>query len=132
MTAPKYVRLEEQDDALVVTPLASFSNLMQPEVAREWKLVFDRLDAPELKRLVIDLGELPYFGSTLLDWLVQLWNRMKLKGGAMAACNVSPIGREVLSLARLDTLWRVFATRHDALAALAEWGAAAPSPSQPA
>jgi anti-anti-sigma factor len=126
MTAPKYVRLQDQGDALVVSPLASFSNLMQPDVAREWKLVFDRLDAPELKRLVVDLGELPYFGSTLLEWLVQLWNRMKLKGGVMAACNVSPIGREVLSLARLDTLWRVFATREDALAALAAHAAGAP------
>ena len=129
MTDPHYVRLEELGDALIVSPLAGFGDLMRPEVAREWKLVLDRLDAPERKRLVIDLREIPYFGSTLLDWLVQLWNRMKAKGGGMAACNVSPIGREIFSLARLDTLWRVCASRDEALATLAESSSPARSPS---
>lgn len=130
MSEPKFVQLEEQGDALVVSPLFSFGHLLDPDVAREWKQVLDRLDAPDLKRLVVDLGELPYFGSTVLDWLVQLWNRMKAKGGAMAACNVSKVGREVLSLARLDTLWCVFETREEALATLGSVGPAQSSPSQ--
>jgi anti-sigma B factor antagonist len=131
MTEQRFVRLEEDGDALVVSPQPAFGHLIDPSVARDWKLVLDRLDNPELKRLVIDLGELPYFGSTVLDWLVQLWNRMRAKGGVMAACNVSVVGREVLSLARLDTLWRVFDTRHQALAELAAPLPPQASPSQP-
>ena len=130
MSEQRYVRLEERDDALIVLPLISFG-LFDPDVTREWKQVLDKLDAPTFKRLVVDLRELPYFGSTVLDWLVQLWNRMKAKGGAMAACNVSHVGREVLSLARLDTLWTVAGTRDEALAALRPAAAnVAPSPSQ--
>jgi anti-anti-sigma factor len=130
MSDQKFVRLEVRGDALVVSPLMAFGHLIDPEVAREWKLVLDRLDAPGLKRLVVDLGELPYFGSTVLDWLVQLWNRMKAKGGAMAACNVSRVGREVLGLARLDTLWQVFNTRDEALAVLRPAAPVESSPSQ--
>jgi anti-sigma B factor antagonist len=130
MSDQKFVRLEECGDTLVVSPSMAFGHLIDPEVAREWKLVLDRLDAPDLKRLVVDLGELPYFGSMVLDWLVQLWNRMKAKGGAMAACNVSRVGREVLSLARLDTLWHVFGTREEALSALRTAAPVEHSPSQ--
>ncbi|HZL90390.1 MAG TPA: STAS domain-containing protein [Pirellulaceae bacterium] len=130
MSEQKFVRMEERGDALVVSPLMAFGNLVDPEVAREWKLVLDRLDSPTFKRLVVDLGELPYFGSTVLDWLVQLWNRMKAKGGTMAACNISRVGREVLGLARLDTLWRLFNTRDEALAALRTPDPLQSSPSQ--
>ena len=129
MSEQRYVRLEERDDALIVSPLMALG-LFDPDVTREWKQVLDKLDAPALKRLVVDLQELPYFGSTVLDWLVQLWNRMKAKGGAMAACNVSRVGREVLSLARLDTLWKVVGTREEALDALRPAANAATSPSQ--
>jgi anti-anti-sigma factor len=130
MSDHKFVRLEVEGDALVVSPQPAFGHLLDPSVARDWKLVLDRLDEPAIKRVIVDLGELPYFGSTVLDWLVQLWNRMRAKGGSMAACNVSPVGREVLSLARLDTLWRVFDTRQQALAELAFDLPSQASPSQ--
>ncbi|HUE69467.1 MAG TPA: STAS domain-containing protein [Pirellulaceae bacterium] len=131
MSDQKLVRMEEAGDALIVSPLMAFGHLLDPAVARDWKQVLDRLDDPGVKRLVVDLGELPYFGSTVLDWLVQLWNRMRAKQGVMAACNVSTVGREVLSLARLDTLWRVFDTRKEALAELASAVPPQASPSQP-
>jgi anti-sigma B factor antagonist len=130
MADQKLVRLEEEGDALIVSPLLPFGQLLDPSVARDWKMVLDRLDDPGVKRLVVDLGELPYFGSTVLDWLVQLWNRMRAKKGVMGACNVSPVGREVLSLARLDTLWRVFDNRDQALAELPPAAPPQSSPSQ--
>ena len=122
--------MEEEGDALIVSPLVAFGHLLDPSVARQWKQIHDRLDNPAVKRLVVDLGELPYFGSIVLDWLVQLWNRIRARGGVMAVCNVTAVGREVLSLARLDTLWRVFDDRQQALA---ELSAIPPqtSPSQP-
>jgi anti-anti-sigma factor len=130
MTDQKLMRLEQEGDAVIVSPLLAFGHLFDPAIARDWKLVLDRLDDPDVKRLVVDLGHLPYFGSTVLDWLVQLWNRMKAKGGTMAACNVSGVGREVLSLARLDTLWRVFDNRDQALAEMAPAAPPQTSPSQ--
>jgi anti-sigma B factor antagonist len=124
------VRLEDEGDALIVSPLVAFSHMLDPSVARQWKAVLDRLDDPSLKRLVVDLGDLPYFGSLVLDWLVQLWIRIRAHGGSMAVCNVNSVGREVLTLARLDTLWRVSDSRGQALAELAVIPPRA-SPSQP-
>ena len=34
--------------------------------------------------VVVDLGHIPYFGSTLLDWMVQMWRRAQAKGGSLA------------------------------------------------
>jgi hypothetical protein len=47
--------------------------------------------------------------------MVQMWKRVKGKGGKLAICNVSPIGREVLSAARFDMLWGVRTSREEAL-----------------
>jgi predicted alpha/beta hydrolase len=46
--------------------------------------------------VVVDLGAIPYFGSTVLQWMVQMWQRAKDKGGKLATCQASPIGRERL------------------------------------
>ena len=74
-----------------------------------------QLENADVKHVVVDLGQIPYFGSTVLEWMVQMWKRVKEKGGKLAACNASPIGREVLTTARFDQLWGVFDSRDEAL-----------------
>ena len=70
----------------------------------------------DVKHVIVDLGQIPYFGSTVLEWMVQMWKRAKAKGGKLATCQASPIGREVLAAARFDLLWGIFGTREEALA----------------
>ena len=57
-------------------------------------------------------------GSTVLEWMVQMWRQAKSKGGTLATCNCSPIGKEVLHAARFDTLWQIFDSRQQAIEAL--------------
>jgi len=126
MNGPKYVRAEQQGNVLIITPLFTFATFTEPHVASEWAAVQEQLDLPEMQHVIVDLGEIPYFGSTVLEWMAQMWKRMKAKGGNLAACRASPIGREVLAAARLERLWGIFDTREEALAwlkASAERGA---------
>jgi anti-anti-sigma factor len=118
MSDPKYVRVERQGDALIVSPLFTFARFTEADIADEWSQVQKHLDDGEVKHVVVDLGQIPYFGSTVLEWMVQMWKRAKAKGGTLATCNCSQIGREVLHAARFDTLWGVFATRDEALQSL--------------
>jgi anti-anti-sigma factor len=101
-----------------VAPLFTFASFTEADMAAEWRAVQQQLDLPEVKNVVVDLGEIPYFGSTVLEWMVQMWKRAKAKGGTLATCNCSQIGKEVLHAARFDTLWDSFASRDEAIASL--------------
>ena len=116
MSEAKYVRVERQGEALIVSPLFTFARFTEADIADEWRLVQQQLESGDVKHVVVDLGQIPYFGSTVLEWMVQMWKRAKAKGGKLATCNASPIGREVLAAARFDLLWGIFGTREDALA----------------
>jgi anti-anti-sigma factor len=117
MNGPKYVRSEQQGNVLVITPLFTFASFHEPHVASEWTAVQEQLDSPETQNVIVDLGEIPYFGSTVLEWMAQMWKKIKAKGGQLATVRPSKIGREVLSAARMEKLWGIFDTREAAL----EW-----------
>ncbi|MEX2175835.1 MAG: STAS domain-containing protein [Pirellulaceae bacterium] len=116
----KYVRIDRAGDSLVVAPLFTFASFTEADMVSEWRALQAALDAPDIRNVLVDLGEIPYFGSTVLEWMVQMWRRAKAKGGNLATCNVSQIGREVLAAARFDKLWGVHASRDEALQSLAQ------------
>ena len=115
MTALKYVRLEQDGETLIVSPLFTFGRFTEGDLVQEWNRILRRIDEPEVKHVLVDLGQIPYFGSTLLEWMVQMWKRAKDKGGNLAACNPSHIGREVLAIARFDQLWSIYSSRGEAM-----------------
>jgi anti-anti-sigma factor len=120
MNGPKYFRAQQQGDVLIITPLFTFATFTEPHVASEWIVVQELIDSPQTQHVVVDLGEIPYFGSTVLEWMALIWKRMKAKGGQLAAARPSPIGREVLGAARLERLWRIFDTTEEAVASLSQ------------
>src|SRR4029450_2788271 len=111
----KFVRIDRQGDVVVVAPLFTFASFTEADLADEWKAVQHEINAPDVKHVIVDLGEIPYFGSTVLEWMVQMWKQAKAKGGSLATCNCSQIGREALHAARFDTLCGVFQSRDEAL-----------------
>lgn len=117
-----YVRIDRAGDSLVVAPLFTFASFTEADLVAEWKAVNDELQSPDVKNVIVDLGQIPYFGSTVLEWMVQMWRQAKAKGGTLATCNCSTVGREILHAARFDTLWNEFATRDEALASLSAGG----------
>src|SRR3954464_1348374 len=114
MTIGRHVRLEHEGATLIVSPLFTFGRFTEGELVEEWGNILQRIDSPEVTQVVVDLGHIPYFGSTLLDWMVQMWNRTQKKGGCLAVCNPSDVGREVLAIAKFDTLWGIYSSREEA------------------
>ncbi len=120
MSQSKFVRAEQQGKVLVITPLFTYATFAEPDVATELIEVQEQVDSPATEQVIIDLGEIPYFGSTVLEWMAQLWKRVKSKGGRLAVVRPSEIGREVLAAARLERLWGIFETRDQAISWLAK------------
>jgi len=120
MSETRFIRSEQQGDVLVITPLFTYATFAEASVTSELTEVQQQVDAPTTQQVIIDLGEIPYFGSTVLEWMAQLWKRVKSKGGRLAVVRPSQIGREVLSAARLERLWGIFETRDQAFTWLAK------------
>ena len=72
MNGPKYVRSEQHGNVLIITPLFTFATFTEPHVASEWAAVQEQLDSPATEHVIVDLGEIPYFGSTVLEWMAKV------------------------------------------------------------
>lgn len=111
----------EQDGAtqIIVLP-RNLSTLANIDVLEEFDVVIAGLQRDGTKEVVIDFRFISYFGSGALEAMLHLWKQVTAAGGKMALCNVSDIGREILSISRFDTVWPICATRDAALAAVRE------------
>jgi anti-anti-sigma factor len=69
--------------------------------------------------VVLDLSQLRFFGSALIEALFRAWNHLKARpGGRLALCGLTSYCREVVEITHLDQLWSIFETRDEAVRAL--------------
>jgi anti-anti-sigma factor len=74
----------------------------------------------KLPLVVLDLSNTQFFGSSFIEVLFRLWTRLQARGGGrFAICGLTPHCLDVLKITHLDTLWRLTATREEAVRALA-------------
>jgi anti-sigma B factor antagonist len=109
-------QIEYVGDTLVLSPLINLGELEYERIERDGQSVLDRIATAHCRNVVVDFSQTEYYGSTALGFFLRLWSRLRVQGGHMAFCNVSPVEREILQVTRLDTLWSICATREEALA----------------
>ena len=81
-------------------------------------------DDAEPPLVVLDLSNTQFFGSSFIEVLFRLWTRLQARGGGrFAICGLTPHCLDVLKITHLDTLWRLTATREEAVRAIAANGA---------
>ncbi len=69
-------------------------------------------------RVVVDLTNTEYFGSTFVGLLFALLDRMKAVGSRVAACVSNEHCQEVLAVTQFDRLCPVFKSRSEAVASV--------------
>jgi anti-anti-sigma factor len=107
------VRIENA--TLIVAPRGDVSTLSGEDVHAELPELLNQLQETEVKHVVFDLKKASYFGSILLGAMSALWGRVRTRGGKMAVCNVSETGKEILQVARFDTLWPICDSLEEAM-----------------
>ncbi len=118
MTPPSDFPIKQVDDVVVLSFPESLKSITEDEVERTKTAL---LGLPEdLSRVVIDLGHVDFFGSSFIEVLFRLWNRLKSRGGSFALCGLCPYCREVLSVTNLDTLWTICDSEDEAIKAVRE------------
>lgn len=67
---------------------------------------------------VLDLTHTEFIGSSFLEMLFRIWKRLSSRSGKLVLAALQPFCQEVVQLARLDTLWPMYPTVEEAVAAL--------------
>ena len=112
------IRTEAAGDIMVLELCSGISSLADHKILNELDEIREQRRAIGCSKLIIDLAEAPFFGSSLLELIRVLWNDISQEGGRIVICNPSPVGREVLEVAKFDQIWPVLETREEALASL--------------
>ncbi len=111
----QFLRADAVGDAMLLELQAVVSSLSDHTILDELEVIRQQRSAIRSVNLVFDLGQVPYFGSALLELIRVLWNDLSHSGGRLVLCNASAFGREVLEIAKFDQVWPLVDTREQAL-----------------
>jgi anti-sigma B factor antagonist len=114
----RFFSTERDGDTLIAVPDSSVRSLAGAEFVIDRAALIEAIRQPEVRAIVVDFANVPYFGSLLLDTLCMAWKHARECGAGMALCNLSAFGDEILRKAKLNVLWPVYPTREQAVAAL--------------
>ena len=115
MSPPKIFSTESEGRTLIVIPLVNVSSLAEKDVRPELNQLLEQLEQEETRNVIIDFAKISYFGTTMLEAMNAIWKCVRKAGGEMALCNLSDMQREVLHVAKFDTLWTICSSRQEAL-----------------
>jgi anti-anti-sigma factor len=108
----------EQDGVTVVAFGPEFERITEDRIPAATQVLLDAIP-PERPRVVVDLSQTTFFGSSFIEVLFRAWNRIHTKpGGQFAICGLSPYCTEILQITNLDQLWKLYPTREAAVQAL--------------
>jgi anti-anti-sigma factor len=113
-------RIERHGDIAVVIPSPEVESMHENLIQQAAQMVIGTLREDPPVGLVIDLSQVNYFGSVFLSFLLRCHMFAKKQGSDVVLAGASERTRELLHLTALDTLWALYDTRAEALAALAE------------
>jgi anti-anti-sigma factor len=105
---------------LVIAPTGPVSNLAAQDMLSEVAPLVALVESDECRNVLIDMGKVSFFGSVLLGVLNSLSKHIRQRQGQFVLCGLSQVGGEVIHATRFDTLWPIYASREEALKALAE------------
>ena len=77
--------------------------------------LLDALNRGMPKKLILNLGEVPYMDSSAIAVLVEALQKMRKAGGKIYLTNLQPRVKGLLEIARLDTIFSVVKDEAEAL-----------------
>lgn len=81
--------------------------------------MLDKAYKADPPRVLIDLSNVKFFGSSFIEVLFRIWNKVsKIEKGRFGICGLSAYCTEVLQITQLDTLWQLYPTFDEAVASM--------------
>ena len=117
-SASDVFRVELPGGTIVISPAGNIESLSADLLAEAAEMMTELIETHESPMLVIDLSNVPTCSSVFMSFLLRCHKSVKSRSGEMVLCGTSRMLRELLSLTRLDTVWAVYETRAEAIAAV--------------
>src|SRR4051794_33180555 len=111
-------KVERIGDIAVITPSPDVERMPEVLMEQAAQMVLSPLRADPPASLVFDLSKVDYVGSVFLSFLLRCHKRVKETGCEVVVAGASAKARELLHMTALDTLWALYNTRKEAIAAL--------------
>lgn len=118
MTEESLVQVSRDGDITIVEFPARLKHLDELVIADISRGLVAAAETTTAGRLVLDLSNVEFFGSSFIEALFRAWNRLNQgQKGRLVLCCVQDYCREVLEVTHLDRLWPIVPTRDAAIAA---------------
>jgi len=117
-SAEDVFRIEQSGEVMVIRPTQRLESIRWDLLEHAADLVIAPIQHRPAPLVVVALDEVSYFGSAFLSLLLRLWKHVSVTGGMMVISGATPRARELLRVTNLDTLWAIYDTDRDAIAAL--------------
>src|SRR5947209_14021947 len=111
-------KVERHGDIAVIVPSPEVESMPENLIQQAAQMVLAPLKEDPPAGLVIDLSQVRFFGSVFISFLLRCHMLVKKHGSEVVLAGASDRIRELLHLTALDTLWALYSTRAEALAAL--------------
>lgn len=115
MTIEKYFQVTDATQALVVRPKCSGGAFAEEASRAVWPDLLDRIETTA-KPVIVDMGSLSFFGSTMLDFIATINKRQHAAERKLVLADISETGREVLEISRFDQFLTLYDNVDDAIA----------------
>jgi len=90
------------------------------EAERLGEELFELLEKHQLKKIVLNFGNLKFMSSSVIAVLMRFKAKLEAAGGRVIACGIPPEIFKVFKIMRLDKLWDIRDTEKQALAVLSK------------
>lgn len=112
------IQIEQQDGVLVFAPHGDLGGLSLVSDQRLMYQMLEKVEEHEEPRVVIDMQSVTFADSTFLAVMVSVWKRISARGGRMVLSSVPADIAEVLHYTKLNTLWKAYPARDEAVEAV--------------
>jgi len=109
-----------QDGVTVISLGAEYESLEEAQLDQLRELLLATVQQADPPWVVLDLSHTRFFGSSFIEVMFRLANRIEARQGRFAISGLTPYCAEVLRVTHLDRLWRTYPNRDAAIAALAK------------
>ena len=100
---------------LVVIPQGSSLQFKYNNVQIESNKIRAHFNSPEIKNVIIDLGQVDYLDSIMISALIRLVQHTIQTGGQAVFCNACENMLNILESLKLRSLWPLVETREEAI-----------------
>ncbi len=120
MVMPVTPEIRKLGDVTVIAFGPQFESLDEYTLDQVREFILDSVKSANPPKIVIELSHTKFFGSSFIEVLFRVWNRVNGQpGGAFAIAGLTPYCLEVLEVTHLDKLWPLHVNEEAAAAAMA-------------